>query len=216
MKKARDKKCCTCQNAQIFIRNHSQDLETNKKRDNGVSQTQLITARILCKQTTPCPQFMCVGPISFNRNNGPSKWADLKEILSQKLTAFDILFNTTQPHQYWHNNNNNNNKTIFCAPQRPDRLRAPPASYTTATLGSLPGCKKSWGVKLTTHLHPLPRSRMVELYLHSPISLHGMMFNYLRTGTNLFLLNTGFWGCNITVSIGIKKWSFKLLFKRVK
>jgi hypothetical protein len=26
-----------------------------------------------------------------------------------------------------------------------------------------------WGVKLTTHLHLVQRSRMVELYLHSPI-----------------------------------------------
>jgi hypothetical protein len=34
-----------------------------------------------------------------------------------------------------------------------------------------------WGMKLTTHLHLVPRSRMVELYLHSPICLHGVVLN---------------------------------------
>jgi hypothetical protein len=29
-------------------------------------------------------------------------------------------------------------------------------------------------VKLTTQLHPVPKSRMLELYLHSPICLHGI------------------------------------------
>jgi hypothetical protein len=29
-------------------------------------------------------------------------------------------------------------------------------------------------VKVTTHLHQVPRSRMVELYLHSPICLNGI------------------------------------------
>jgi hypothetical protein len=33
------------------------------------------------------------------------------------------------------------------------------------------------GVKLRTHLHLLPRSRMVELHLHSPICHHGVVFN---------------------------------------
>jgi hypothetical protein len=31
------------------------------------------------------------------------------------------------------------------------------------------------GVKFTTHLYLVPRSRQVELYLHSPICLHGIM-----------------------------------------
>jgi hypothetical protein len=33
------------------------------------------------------------------------------------------------------------------------------------------------GVKLTTHLHPEPRSRIVELYLHSPMYLLGAVLN---------------------------------------
>jgi hypothetical protein len=32
-------------------------------------------------------------------------------------------------------------------------------------------------VKLTTHLHLVPRSRMVELYLHSYVRLHGIVLN---------------------------------------
>jgi hypothetical protein len=40
-------------------------------------------------------------------------------------------------------------------------------------------------VKLTTHLHQKQRSRMVEMYLHSSIRLHGVVVNYLSTGTTL-------------------------------
>jgi hypothetical protein len=41
------------------------------------------------------------------------------------------------------------------------------------------------GVRLTTHFHIVPRSSMVELYLRSPIRLHGAVLNYLSTGTIL-------------------------------
>jgi hypothetical protein len=34
-----------------------------------------------------------------------------------------------------------------------------------------------WGVKLTTHLHLMPRSRMSEQYPHSSICLHGTVLN---------------------------------------
>jgi hypothetical protein len=33
------------------------------------------------------------------------------------------------------------------------------------------------GVKLTIHLHLVPRSRMVGLYLHCPICLHAIVLN---------------------------------------
>jgi hypothetical protein len=33
------------------------------------------------------------------------------------------------------------------------------------------------GVKLTTHTHVMLRSRMMELYLHFPIHLHGVVLN---------------------------------------
>jgi hypothetical protein len=38
-------------------------------------------------------------------------------------------------------------------------------------------------VKLTTRPRPLPRSRIVELYLHSPERLHGVVLNYLSRVT---------------------------------
>jgi hypothetical protein len=53
-----------------------------------------------------------------------------------------------------------------------------PASYPMGTGGSFPR-NKATGVELTTHLHLVPRSRIVELYLHSPIHLHGVMLNCL-------------------------------------
>jgi hypothetical protein len=42
---------------------------------------------------------------------------------------------------------------------------------------------------MTSHLHPVPRSGMLELYIHSPIRLHGVVLNSLRTGTNLPFLH---------------------------
>jgi hypothetical protein len=33
------------------------------------------------------------------------------------------------------------------------------------------------GVKLTTGLHPVIRLRMVEIYLHSPMRIHGVVLN---------------------------------------
>jgi hypothetical protein len=49
--------------------------------------------------------------------------------------------------------------------------------------GYFPGEKK-WGrgMKLTTHLQLVHRSRRVELYLHFHISLYGIVFNLLSTG----------------------------------
>jgi hypothetical protein len=38
------------------------------------------------------------------------------------------------------------------------------------------------------HLHLVPRSRKMELYLHSPTCLHGIVINLLITGTTLFLV----------------------------
>jgi hypothetical protein len=38
---------------------------------------------------------------------------------------------------------------------------------------------------MLTYLHLASRSRMVELYFHSPTRLHGIMFNKLSTGTTL-------------------------------
>jgi hypothetical protein len=49
--------------------------------------------------------------------------------------------------------------------------------------------KKGFGsgrvVKLTIHLHLVPKSRMVELYLHSSICFYGIVLNLLNTRTTL-------------------------------
>jgi hypothetical protein len=54
------------------------------------------------------------------------------------------------------------------------RSGAHPASYPMGT-----GC-----VKLTTELHLVPRSRMVELYLYSPTSRHDVVLNYFKHRDN--------------------------------
>jgi hypothetical protein len=53
-------------------------------------------------------------------------------------------------------------------PQSPDRPRGPthlPAQFVPRTLSR---GQRGRGVKLTTHLHLVPKSRMVELFLHFP------------------------------------------------
>jgi hypothetical protein len=50
--------------------------------------------------------------------------------------------------------------------------------------GSFPGGGLSGrGVKLTTHLQPVPGSRKRGSILHSPIRLHGVVLDYLSSGT---------------------------------
>jgi hypothetical protein len=50
-------------------------------------------------------------------------------------------------------------------------------SYALGTGGSFSGGQNSRVVKLTTHLHLVLKSGMLELHLHSPISFHGIMSN---------------------------------------
>jgi hypothetical protein len=52
-----------------------------------------------------------------------------------------------------------------------------PTSYPMGTEDSFPWGKVAGGLKLTTNLHLVPRSRMVELYHHFPICLHGIVLN---------------------------------------
>jgi hypothetical protein len=44
-----------------------------------------------------------------------------------------------------------------------------------STRGFFLGDKATEGVKLTTHIHLVPRSRRMQLCLHSPIHLHGVV-----------------------------------------
>jgi hypothetical protein len=66
------------------------------------------------------------------------------------------------------------------------------AFYLMGIGGSFQGTKAAQGVKLTTYLCLVPRSRMVELYIHFPIRLHGVVLNYLSTGTTLIFTFTIF------------------------
>jgi hypothetical protein len=52
-----------------------------------------------------------------------------------------------------------------------------PDCYTVVIGGCFPEVKVPEGVKLTTHLQLVPMSKMVEVYLHSPIRLHGIVPN---------------------------------------
>jgi hypothetical protein len=54
---------------------------------------------------------------------------------------------------------------------------AQPAFYPKGAEGNIPWGKATGRVKLTTHLYLVPKSRKVELYLHSPICLHGIALN---------------------------------------
>jgi hypothetical protein len=56
--------------------------------------------------------------------------------------------------------------------------RAYPTSNPMWVSGALLLEVNSQGMKLITHLHLVPRLRMVELYFHSPICLHGIVLNY--------------------------------------
>jgi hypothetical protein len=69
---------------------------------------------------------------------------------------------------------------IFSFPRRPDWFWGPHRLLCN-------GHRELFhrGVKLITLLQLVLRSRMLELYTHSPIRLHGVMLNQLGTGTTL-------------------------------
>jgi hypothetical protein len=67
-------------------------------------------------------------------------------------------------------------KSIFSSPQRPHQLCGSPSSYPMVTEGSFSRIKAA-GAWNWPHLHLVPRWRMVDLYLHSPIHLHCTVLN---------------------------------------
>jgi hypothetical protein len=65
---------------------------------------------------------------------------------------------------------------FFSSPQRPDGLLSPTQPAIQRVPGLFARGYSGWCVKMTTHPNLVPRSRMVELYLHSLKSLHGVIF----------------------------------------
>jgi hypothetical protein len=74
---------------------------------------------------------------------------------------------------------------IFPSPRRSDRLWGPHNFLSNGYWGLFPRGQSGRDVKLTTHLQLVPRSRKVDLYIHSPLRLHGVVLKLLSTGTSL-------------------------------
>jgi hypothetical protein len=66
---------------------------------------------------------------------------------------------------------------FFSSPQRPDRLWSTSIHLPNGYPALLPRGLGGRAVKLPTHRHLVLNSRMVELYLHSLICLHGIVLN---------------------------------------
>jgi hypothetical protein len=73
---------------------------------------------------------------------------------------------------------------FFSSPYRPDRLWGPSSVLSNGYRVFFPPEVKRQGRKTDHHLHPVPRSRMVDLYLHSPtVFMAQCLIN--STGTTL-------------------------------
>jgi hypothetical protein len=66
---------------------------------------------------------------------------------------------------------------IFPSAQLPGQNWDPLSLLSNEHRGLFPRGYSGRGVKLTTHIHLVPSSRKVELYLHSLLRLHGIVLN---------------------------------------
>jgi hypothetical protein len=67
---------------------------------------------------------------------------------------------------------------FFSSPPRPERLWGPPSLLANGYQGLFPWGYSSRGVKLTTHLHLVPRSKNEWSYTSTPpILLHGVVLS---------------------------------------
>jgi hypothetical protein len=80
-------------------------------------------------------------------------------------------------------------KTFFSTSQRPDRLWDPPSLLSNGYWELFPRVQNGPSVNLSVQLHLVLRSRMVKLYLHSPIYIYDIMryiFRRLQIPTSYF------------------------------
>jgi hypothetical protein len=111
----------------------------------------------------------------------PTKWSQKSGYLSR----YSDQLRTGRPgFDYWL-------CKTFSSPQRPDRIWGPPSLLSVGYRWLFPWGKSGWGVNLITHLHLVPRSRKLELYLHSQICLHGIVLNSLSTRRALLADHSG-------------------------
>jgi hypothetical protein len=80
-------------------------------------------------------------------------------------------------------------KRFFSTPKCPDRLLGPYSLLSNEYRGPFPRAYSGRSIKLTTHLHPVPRWRIVERYLHFPY-IFMTMLNYLCTRIHLLFYLT--------------------------
>jgi hypothetical protein len=68
-------------------------------------------------------------------------------------------------------------KRFFSSTQHPDGLWGPPSFAYNGYRQLFPRGWSGRGVKVTIHLHLVPRLRKMELYLHSHLCLHAVVLN---------------------------------------
>jgi hypothetical protein len=70
-------------------------------------------------------------------------------------------------------NSRQRQKHFSSSPHGQDQIWGPPSLI----LGVISSGESGRSVKLTIHFQLVPSSRMVDIYLNSPIRLHGVMLN---------------------------------------